>query len=153
MMHVVLVHPQIPGNTGSAGRTCLAAGARLHLVEPLGFSLDEARVRRAGLDYWPHVDLRVHASWEALQDDLPAIDDALFFTRHTDQSFLDEPPLPADPIFVFGSETSGLPPDLLKAHWNRRFSLPILSPHVRSLNLANTVTAVIYEGLRRQGGR
>ncbi|MBM66699.1 MAG: tRNA (uridine(34)/cytosine(34)/5-carboxymethylaminomethyluridine(34)-2'-O)-methyltransferase TrmL [Myxococcales bacterium] len=153
MMHVVLVHPQIPGNTGSAGRTCLAAGARLHLVEPIGFSLDEARVRRAGLDYWPHVDLQVHGSWEELQEVLPAVDQGLFFTRHTTQSFLDEPPLPEEPVFVFGSETKGLPSDLLEAHWARRYSLPILSPHVRSLNLSNTVTAVVYEGLRRQGRR
>ena len=153
MMHVVLVHPQIPGNTGSAGKTCLAAGARLHLVEPLGFSLDEARVRRAGLDYWPYVDLKVHDSWNALKQDLPGVDDAFFFTRHAERSFLDEPPMPSEPIFVFGSETKGLPPQLLKAHWSRRYSLPILSPHVRSLNLANTVTAVVYEGLRRQGRR
>lgn len=149
-MHVVLVAPEIPGNTGSIGRSCLASGARLHLVEPLGFSLDEARVRRAGLDYWPHVDLQVYGDWQELQNELPGVEGALFFSRHAENCFLDEPPLPQEPIFVFGSESKGLPGPLLKNHWDQRVSLPILSPHVRSLNLANTVTAVLYEGMRRR---
>ena len=152
-MHVVLVNPEIPGNTGSAGRSCLASGARLHLVKPLGFSLDEARVRRAGLDYWPHVDLRVHEDWQALERDLPAVAQGLFFSRHARRSFLDEPPLPPEPVFVFGNESKGLPAAVRAAHLERSYSLPILSPHVRSLNLANTVTTVLYEGLRRLGVR
>src|ERR1700710_2844226 len=89
--HVVLVQPEIHWNTGNAGRTCLAVGATLHLIEPLGFSLDEREVRRAGLDYWEHVDVRVWPSWDAFEQELPALGEAYFFASEAAQSFWDAP--------------------------------------------------------------
>ena len=111
-IHVVLVHPEIHWNTGNAGRTCLAAGATLHLIEPLGFSLDEREVKRAGLDYWEHVDLRVWPSWEAFERELPALGEPYFFSTKATQLFWDAPlGASGDVVLVFGRETGGLPGD------------------------------------------
>ncbi len=153
--HVVLVHPEIHWNTGNAGRSCLAAGATLHLVEPLGFSLDEREVKRAGLDYWEHVDLRVWPSWDAFERELPSLGEPYFFSTKTRRLFWDAP-LGASPdvVLVFGRETGGLPADLHSRYHERFVTMPIESPRVRSLNLSTSVAIALYEVLRqrRAGG-
>jgi tRNA (cytidine/uridine-2'-O-)-methyltransferase len=150
-LHVVLVHPEIHWNTGSAGRTCLAAGATLHLIEPLGFSLDDRAVRRAGLDYWEHVDLRVWPDWDAFERELPALGEPFFFSTKATRLFWDAP-LPATNgvVLVFGRETAGLPAELRERYHDRFVTLPILSPRVRSLNLSNAVAVAVYEVLRQR---
>ena len=149
--HVVLVHPEIHWNTGNAGRTCLATGATLHLIEPLGFSLDEREVKRAGLDYWEYVDLRVWPSWAEFEPELPALGTPYFFSTKTRRLFWDEPLGPAsDIVLVFGAENGGLPPELLDRYNDRLVALPILSPRVRSLNLSTTVAIALYELLRQR---
>src|SRR5438128_2253847 len=111
--HVVLVHPEIHWNTGNTGRTCLAAGAMLHLIEPLGFSLRERQVRRAGLDYWEHVDPRVWPSWDAFENELPMLGSPYFFSVKAKRLLWDVPfGGPRDVVLIFGSETAGLPPEL-----------------------------------------
>lgn len=149
VLHVVLVAPEIPQNTGSIARTCAATGIRLHLVRPLGFSLDDRYLKRAGLDYWPHVDLTVHESWVGLVRDSPSARRLLFSARGA-RSYLDASYAPGDQL-VFGCETKGLPADLLAEHAASTYTIPILSPHVRSLNLSNAVAVVAYEALRQLG--
>ena len=136
-MHVVLVHPEIHWNTGNAGRTCLAAGATLHLIEPLGFSLEEQQVRRAGLDYWDHVDLRAsgrtgrRSSWPA------AARRAVFLSTKAARPLWEAPlGVATNVVLVFGRETGGLPAELHDRYRDRFVGMPILSPHVRSLNLS-----------------
>jgi tRNA (cytidine/uridine-2'-O-)-methyltransferase len=150
-IHVVLVHPEIHWNTGNAGRTCLAAGATLHLVEPLGFSLDERQVKRAGLDYWPHVDLRVWPDWDAFERALPTLGTPCFFSTRAPVRFWDAPlGSLRDVVLIFGRETAGLPDDLHERYADRFVSLPMLSPRVRSLNLSTTIGIAVYEVLRQQ---
>ena len=150
-IHVVLVQPEIHWNTGNAGRSCLAAGATLHLIEPLGFSLDERQVRRAGLDYWEHVDLRVWPSWSKFETALPSLGEAFFFSTKAETSLWDAPiDAAADVVLIFGRETGGLPPDVLDRYRDRLVSLPILSPRVRSLNLSTCVGIALYEVLRQR---
>jgi len=149
-IEVVLVHPEIPQNTGSIARLCAATGTRLHLVRPLGFSLEDRYLKRAGLDYWPHVDLAVHESWHDLTAalHLPMV----FFSARAEPSFLAAPLGGEGPLaVVFGCETSGLPPEIAAAHRDALYRIPIFSPHVRSLNLANAVSIVLYDALRRRG--
>ena len=151
MIHVVLVHPEIHWNTGNAGRTCLATGAKLHLIEPLGFSLDEKQVRRAGLDYWEHVDLQVWPGWEAFEPGLPALGDPFFFSTKAEREFWDAPlGASKDVVLIFGRETGGLSPDLHARFADRFVGMPILSPHVRSLNLSTAVALAVYEVLRQR---
>ena len=150
-IHVVLVHPEIHWNTGNAGRTCLATGASLHLIEPLGFSLDEREVKRAGLDYWEHVDLTVWPSWEAFEKELPTLGEPYFFSTKATRLFWDTPlGAQRDVVLVFGRETGGLPHDLHERYRDRFVTMPILSPHVRSLNLSTSVAIAIYEVLRQR---
>ena len=149
--HVVLVHPEIHWNTGNAGRSCLAVGATLHLIEPLGFSLHERQVKRAGLDYWQHVDLRVWRNWPLFELELSALGDAYFFTREAPRVFWDAP-LGAsnNVVLIFGGETRGLPIWIRERYHERLVALPVLSPHVRSLNLSTTVGIALYEVLRQR---
>jgi tRNA (cytidine/uridine-2'-O-)-methyltransferase len=150
-IHVVLVHPEIHWNTGNAGRTCLAAGATLHLIEPLGFSLDEREVKRAGLDYWEHVDLRVWPNWETFERELPALGEPYFFSTKATRLLWDVPLGAArDIVLIFGRETGGLPPELHARYRDRFLTMPILSPHVRSLNLSTSVAIAAYEVLRQR---
>src|SRR5215470_14673291 len=145
-IHVVLVHPEIHWNTGNAGRTCLATGAILHLIQPLGFSLDERQVKRAGLDYWEHVEPRVWPKWEAFEKELPALGTAYFFSAKANRLLWDVPlGDPTDVVLIFGGETSGLPPELHQRYRDRFVQMPILSPRVRSLNLSTAVAIVLYE--------
>lgn len=150
-IHVVLVHPEIHWNTGNAGRTCLAAGATLHLVEPLGFSLDERQVKRAGLDYWEHVDLRVWQDWNTFERELPRLGEAYFFSTKASH-LLWEAPLgaPASVVLVFGRETGGLPDELHDKYRDRFYAMPIESRRVRSLNLSTSVGIAVYEVLRQR---
>ena len=153
-MHVVLVHPEIHWNTGNAGRTCLAAGATLHLIEPLGFSLDEREVKRAGLDYWEHVPLRTWPSWSEFERELPSLGQPWFFSTKASRMLWDAP-LGAtdDVVLVFGRETGGLPVELHDRYRDRFVAMPIVSPVVRSLNLSTSVGIAVYETLRQQRER
>jgi tRNA (cytidine/uridine-2'-O-)-methyltransferase len=150
-VHVVLVHPEIHWNTGNAGRSCLAAGATLHLVKPLGFSLDAAEVRRAGLDYWEHVDVRVWDSWDDIERALPALGAPWFFSTKGTTEFWDAPlGITEDVALVFGRETGGLPASVFERYSDRIVTMPILSEHVRSLNLSTAVGIALYEVLRQR---
>src|SRR5687768_387876 len=150
-LHVVLVHPEIHWNTGNAGRSCLAAGSTLHVVEPLGFSLDEREVRRAGLDYWEHVDLRVWPSWEAFERELPSLGEPFFFSTKASRMYWDaDLGGPENLVLIFGRETGGLPADIHERYGERMLTMPIHSPHVRSLNLSTCVGIALYEVLRQR---
>ena len=152
-LHVVLVYPEIHWNTGNVGRTCLAAGATLHLIEPLGFSLDEREVKRAGLDYWEHVDVRVWRHWEAFERELPALGEAFFFSTKATRVYWDAPlASPNGVVLIFGRETGGLPPELHERYGDRFVTQPIESDLVRSLNLSTSVAIAVYEVLRQRSG-
>ena len=142
-----LVEPEIPPNTGSIARTCGATQSILHLVEPLGFSLDERAVRRAGLDYWHLVDVRVHPSFAAFE--AQASGTLHFFSAGATRSYLEAPLAPGD-CLVFGRESVGLPKSLLDAHADRVWGIPTIGA-VRSLNVSNAVSIVLYDALRRTG--
>ena len=148
-MHVVLVAPEIPQNTGSIGRLCVATGSTLHLVDPLGFTIDDRHLRRAGLDYWPHVELVRHPTWEAFEA-ARAGGRLLCFSARASRSYTTVR-YRADDFLVFGGESSGLPPALRATHRDALYGIPLASEHVRSLNLATAVAVVLYEGLRQQG--
>jgi tRNA (cytidine/uridine-2'-O-)-methyltransferase len=150
-VHVVLVNPEIHWNTGNAGRTCLAVGATLHIIEPIGFSLDDRQVKRAGLDYWEHVDLRVWPDWRSFERLLPTLGEPYFFSTRATRMVWDAPlGAAADVVLVFGRETGGLPDDLHERYRDRFVTMPIASPHVRSLNLSTSVGIAVYEVLRQR---
>ena len=151
-IHVVLVEPEIHWNTGNAGRTCLAAGAQLHLVEPLGFSLEEREVRRAGLDYWPRVRPRVWADWPAFAAALPSLGTPFFFTARAARSYHDVT-YPAPAVLIFGRESVGLPQPILDRHADATVAIPMRDPEIRSLNLSTTVALAAYEARRQWGWR
>jgi tRNA (cytidine/uridine-2'-O-)-methyltransferase len=148
-LHVVLVHPEIHWNTGNAGRTCLAVGAKLHLVEPLGFSLDQKEVRRAGLDYWPRVEPVVWPSWGTFEAVLPELGEPFFFTGEAERTLWDVD-YPERTVLVFGRESVGLPPELRERHRERLVRIPMADPELRSLNLSTCVGIAAYEVLRRR---
>ena len=151
MIHVVLVHPEIHWNTGNAGRTCLAAGAALHLIEPLGFSLDEKQVKRAGLDYWEHVDLRVWKSWGDFEREMPSLGVPFFFSTKATRVMWDAPLGASDDVvLIFGRETGGLAPAIHENYHDHFVTMPIHSPLVRSLNLSTSVGIAVYETLRQR---
>ncbi len=146
---MVLVEPEIHWNTGNAGRTCLAAGARLHLVEPLGFSLDDREVRRAGLDYWPRVRPRVWPSWESLERRLPDLGEPFFFSAEAPRD-LWSVRYPERVALVFGRESAGLPLGLRMRYHDRLVAIPMIDPELRSLNLSSSVAVALYEVLRQR---
>ena len=148
-IHVALIEPEIAWNTGNAGRTCLAAGARLHLVRPLGFSLAERRVRRAGLDYWEHVDPVIHADFAAFEAALPSLGAPLLLSPDAERS-LYETEIPERAVFFFGRESDGLPPAVKERYSQNLVRLPIVDDRVRSLNVSTAVGIVLYEALRRR---
>ena len=153
-MHVVLVHPEIHWNTGNAGRTCLAAGATLHLIEPLGFLLNEREVKRAGLDYWEHVDLRVWSGWDAFEKELPSLGEPFFFSTKATQVIWDAPlGASENVVLIFGRETGGLPSALHEKYRDRFVTMPIDSSYVRSLNLSTSVAIAVYEVMRQRRNR
>jgi tRNA (cytidine/uridine-2'-O-)-methyltransferase len=148
MTAIVLVQPEIPGNTGSVGRTCVALGMELILIHPLGFEITDTRVKRAGLDYWKHVNLTEYASWDAfLEARAPRPEQLFLFEEFGAKSFY-EPDYPDDAMLVFGKETTGIPKAIIDRHADRLVKLPMRSDVIRSLNLANTVTAAAYQALR-----
>lgn len=150
LLHVVLYQPDIPQNTGNIGRTCVAVGAKLWLVRPLGFRLDERHLRRAGMDYWPHLDYEVVDRWDELLQKLPCSAAIWLIENGSGRMIWDAEFHPGD-VLVFGSETRGLPESLIEAHRGRVVELP-MRPEVRSLNLASTVNTVVYEAVRQFGG-
>jgi tRNA (cytidine/uridine-2'-O-)-methyltransferase len=145
--NIVLVEPEIPMNTGNIGRLSLASGSSLHLVKPFGFELENSRLKRAGLDYWKHISLHIYDNLDE------------FFTQNSDKNFVyfsshAEKDYYAidfkdDMFLVFGKESIGLPKSLLAENSDNLYKIPIYSSHVRSLNLANAVSIVVYEGIRR----
>lgn len=147
-MDIVLVHPQIPQNTGSIARTCAATQTPLHLIEPLGFALTEKAVRRAGLDYWPWVPLSRHRSWEEyLAARSPR--KVWLFTSHGSRNYT-EAEFHVDDALVFGSETQGLGMPFLECYPDAQWlKIPMVCPEVRSLNLSNAVAIALYEGRRQ----
>jgi tRNA (cytidine/uridine-2'-O-)-methyltransferase len=151
-LHVVLVEPEIAWNTGNAGRTCLAAGAQLHLVRPLGFSIDGKDVRRAGLDYWPRVSPRVWASWDEFNRALPSFGTPFFFTARGARPF-QSVAYPRPAVLIFGRESVGLPAGLLDARAAETVAIPMLDPDIRSLNLSTSVALAAYEARRQWGWR
>ena len=150
MTSVVLVQPEIPGNTGAVGRTCVALDLELVLIHPLGFDISDKRVKRSGLDYWQHIRLVEFADWSAfIAERAPRADQLFLFEEFATRSFY-EPDYPDDAYLVFGRETKGIPASILDAHRDSLVSLPMRSDKVRSLNLANTVAAAAYQAVRGQ---
>lgn len=145
--HIVLVHPEIPWNTGCVGRTCLGTGSVLHLVEPLGFSLGAREVKRAGLDYWPRVDVRVWPDFDAFVRGMKAEDEELFFFTKTGSRSFREMPWRTRMFLVFGSESQGLPREILERFQGNRFHIPIYA-EIRSLNLSTAVGIALFESMR-----
>ena len=143
---MVLFEPEIPQNTGNIGRTCVAVGAKLWLVEPLGFELTEKRLRRAGLDYWQHLDLEIVDDWEQLLQRLPNVSPWVF-TKHASQCYVDATYGIGDTL-IFGNESSGLPAHIHDS-WNERCVRVPMRDEVRSLNLATTAGIAIYEAQRQ----
>jgi tRNA (cytidine/uridine-2'-O-)-methyltransferase len=146
LLHIVLYQPEIPQNTGNIGRSCVAVGAKLWLVRPLGFRLGEHRLRRAGLDYWQHLDWEVVDDWEALRERLP-VPEPWLFSKTATRLYTDVRYQRGDAL-VFGSETQGLPASLLAAKPDRALRIPMRS-QARSLNLACSVAVAAYEALRQ----
>lgn len=148
-MHIVLVRPEIPPNTGSIARLCAATETPLHLIAPLGFKIDDKHLKRAGLDYWPYVDVRLHDSWE---DFLAkhGRERLLYFSKRASNSYTRARYQDSD-FLIFGPETVGLPEELLDANAERAYRIPMMGQGVRSLNLSNAVSIVLYEALRQLG--
>jgi tRNA (cytidine/uridine-2'-O-)-methyltransferase len=146
-LHIVLVEPEIPPNTGSIARLCGATDTVLHLVRPLGFSVDDKHLKRAGLDYWPHVDIRF---WQGLDDFLEACDEQkmYFMTTKTDRAYYEARFKPGS-YLVFGKETRGLPEEIIALYRDRCYTIPMENKNIRSLNLAMCAGIVLYEALRQ----
>lgn len=150
MINIVLYEPEIPQNTGNIGRSCAATGTKLHLIEPLGFQLDEKSVARAALDYWEHLDYEVYPNWEAFLAKNQA-GRKFFLTRYATKAYSEFDYSDEDePIyFVFGKESSGIPKEILAAHFDTALRIP-MNEKVRSLNVSNCAMLLVYEALRQQ---
>jgi tRNA (cytidine/uridine-2'-O-)-methyltransferase len=149
-LHVALVHPQIHWNAGNAGRSCLAAGAQLHLIRPLGFSLADREVRRAGLDYWPRVAPVVWPDWDAFERALPDLGEPWLFSADAGRDYWSVR-YPLHTVLIFGRESSGLPRRIRERYAERLLRLPMVDPELRSLNLSTAVGIGLYEVLRQRG--
>lgn len=145
-MNIILFNPEIPYNTGNIGRTCVLTNTTLHLIKPLGFSLDEKQLKRAGLDYWHLVDLKIWESWEEFQEKNPNAN-IYFATTKTKQKYSDVT-FKDDDFVMFGPESRGIPEDILNAHKENCITIPMI-PMGRSLNLSNSAAIVLYEALRQ----
>lgn len=146
-LNIVLIEPEIPNNTGNIGRLALASGSNLHLVKPFGFEIDDTRLKRAGLDYWQHLNVTYYDSI----DDFFALNsnaNLAFLSSHGTQEYYNIP-FEDNLFLVFGKESVGLPKQLTKDHPEALYKIPLYSEHVRSLNIANAVSIVVYEGLRQ----
>lgn len=149
-MHVVLVEPEIPPNTGNVARLCAATRTQLHLIEPFGFKLDDRQLQRSGMDYWHYVTWQRWSSWHHFQTQRPPIARLWFIESGSPRAYTDTQ-FHRDDYLVFGRETAGLPPTLLQAHPQHWLSIPMFHPAARSLNLSNCVALVLFEALRQQG--
>jgi tRNA (cytidine/uridine-2'-O-)-methyltransferase len=148
-MHIVFVEPEIPPNTGTTARLCAATHTSFHLVGPLGFSLEDRYLKRAGLDYWPHVDVRYYSHWADFLVRRPP-GRLLAFSAKATRSYT-QVRYTADDLLIFGSETRGLPDHIRTALADSLYTIPMQGTHVRSLNLANAAAIVLYEALRQLG--
>lgn len=149
-INIVLVRPEIPHNTGAIGRLCVGIDARLHLIRPLGFHLDNASIKRCGLDYWEHVDLVYHRSWDTfLVAEKP---EQLVFASTKGRRTIYDIKFEDNVYIVFGNESSGLPPALYMTYKDQLYTIPMPGKNARSINLANAVAIVAYEALRQIGG-
>ena len=146
-LQIALIQPEIPPNTGNIARLCAATDSSLHLIEPLGFSIADADLKRAGLDYWPHVDLWVHRNWFDFRDAISR-ERCLYFSANATRPYWEAKFRP-NSCLVFGSETEGMPTRILEKHPDECFQIPMASGKVRSLNLASAAGIVLYEGLRQ----
>ncbi|MFT4680012.1 MAG: tRNA (cytidine/uridine-2'-O-)-methyltransferase [Flavobacteriales bacterium] len=146
-LNIVLIEPEIPNNTGNIGRLSLAAGANLHLVKPFGFELNDKRVKRAGLDYWKHISLNIYEDIAEFME-IHSNKKMAFLSSHGSRDYTDIP-FEEDMFLVFGKESVGLPESILEKNPDKQYKIPIYSEHIRSLNLANSVGIVVYEGLRQ----
>jgi tRNA (cytidine/uridine-2'-O-)-methyltransferase len=149
-MNVVLVEPEIPPNTGNIARLCAATRTTLHLIEPLGFKLDDSQLKRAGMDYWHHVMWLRWPDWAAFKAQLPE-GGRLWFVEQGGNRRYDQAVFEADDYIIFGRETAGLPKPILAQASDRWIRIPMLNPEARSLNLSNCVALVLFEALRQQG--
>jgi len=149
-MNLVLVEPEIPPNTGNVARLCAATKTRLHLSEPLGFTLDDKQLKRAGMDYWRHVEWRRWPDWTAFSKELPP-GATLWFVESSGPKLYTEAQFAPEDYLVFGRETAGLPKQLLEQNRDRWLRLPMFNPQSRSLNLSNCAAIVLFEALRQQG--
>jgi tRNA (cytidine/uridine-2'-O-)-methyltransferase len=147
-LHVALVHPEIAWNTGNAGRTCLAAGAQLHLVRPLGFSLDEREVRRAGLDYWPRVQPVVWQEWASFEAAIPGLGEPFLFSAEAPRELWDVV-FPPRAVLIFGRESGGLPEEVRARFYDQLVCIPMADTNMRSLNVSTAVAVALYEVLRQ----
>lgn len=146
-LNIVLFEPEIPQNTGNIARTCVLTDSTLHLIKPLGFSLDEKQVKRAGLDYWPYLKLEIHESYEALREKYK--DSTFYFSTTKGRYFYHEVNFKPGDFIVFGRESSGLPDYIRDSDPERCIRVPMIQSTTRSLNLSNTVAVVAYEALRQ----
>lgn len=147
---IVLYQPEIPPNTGNIARTCAITGSTLHLIKPLGFSIDDKQLKRAGLDYWHLLDLEIHEDLEAFLSKYG--DRPLFFASTKGTTYYDEVSYPSDSMIVFGRETKGLPQEIHMTYPEKRIKLPMLPhPDLRSLNLSNAANIILFEALRQNG--
>ncbi len=149
-LQVVLVEPEIPSNTGSIGRLCLATESTLHLVEPLGFEITDTRLKRAGLDYWQHLDVVRHASFDAFLNSRPDNSPCVYFSKKAEKLYTDCNYEPGS-YLIFGKETLGLPENVVLDQGKNVVRLPQYDDRVRSLNLSNVVSIAVYEALRQLG--
>ena len=148
-MHIVLVEPEIPPNTGNVARLCAATRTTLHLIEPFGFKLDDSQLKRAGMDYWRHVQWQRWSNWRAFEEKLPSTA-RLWFIESGGVKRYDQVKFSADDYLVFGRETAGLPKQLLEQQPDRWLRIPMFNSESRSLNLSNCVALVLFEALRQQ---
>ncbi len=147
-LNIVLYEPEIPANTGNIGRTCVATGTRLHLIEPLGFRLDEKSIRRAGMDYWKDLDVVTYVNWQDFCGKNP--DAKLYMATTKARHVYTEVSYEPDCYLVFGKESAGIPEEILKEHPDTSVRIPMIR-ETRSLNLSNSVAIVLYEALRQNG--
>lgn len=147
LFRIVLVEPEIPQNTGNIGRTCVGTNCELHLIRPMSFEITDTQVKRAGLDYWPHLKLYIHDSYDSWFETVVNKDRVFYFTTKTKKTYF-EPHYQSGDWLVFGKETKGLPPEIIKNNFENAVTIPQPGP-VRSLNLATAVAIAIYEGYRQ----
>lgn len=149
-LQVVLIEPEIPNNTGSIGRLCLATQSTLHLVEPLGFEINDTQLKRAGLDYWQHLDVVCHPSLDAFLASLPKGAPLALFSKKAETLYSEHRYQPGS-YLIFGKETKGLSEALINQYSGQSFRIPLFDSRVRSLNLSNAVSVVVYEAIRQLG--